>query len=680
MPSRYVVRLIVLAALLPAAAMALGLGDIHLKSALNAPLDAEIDVTATPDELAGLKVILASRESFARYGLDYPAYLNTVTLVPAKSADGRDVLRVHSTDVVTEPFATLLIEANWARGRLVREYTVLLDPPAFTGANGGGAAEVVAPASVPQAQSAGVTPSAAPAAAGGSYVVQRGDTLSAIAAHNFPNNQRERALVALYKANPQAFSGNMNEMHAGAQLSIPDVTAVAAVGPGEASSEVQSQYRSWAGTHGGGSGARLHLVAPAEPGSDATSTASGGGTAAELQQRVSSLQSQLTESQRLLDLKNAELARLQAQIDRGKAAPEPAPPTAAPAETPPTAAVPAPEPVAQPAPPAAEKPQLPAKAAPATPASGSWLDWLVDNWYVALIGVALFFAELLGWRSMRARQSQEFDRTLDHLASPPMEASSRSARPAETQPIRALHSREESSFVVEESGTHQAPRIGEAELAAMHAAPSVSVDDTVSGDTAVAIDQADLVRIAISREPGRRDLRVKLLEVFFVWGNRDQFLQLARELAGSREQAQGGEWEKIVIMGRQIAPDDALFASAGALAGAASGGVDLNLEGGQNRVDFDLLGEPSMASENMADVVDLDLGAALSGAEPTGESRQIGDTGVDFVLDDPARGSDSTGSTREMPISQTVTMELQDRSGDSPTVENPQHAGLDNPP
>ena len=712
MPSRYVVRLIVLAGLLPAAAMALGLGDIHLKSALNAPLDAEIDLAATPDELAGLKVTLASRDSFARYGLDYPAYLSTVTLVPAKGSDGRDVLRVHSTEVVTEPFATLLIEATWARGRLVREYTVLLDPPAFTGASGGGAAEAAAPATAPQAQAGGVMPAAAPAApaapsasavaapapAGGTYLVQRGDTLSAIAAHNFPNNQRERALVALYKANPQAFSGNMNEMRAGAQLSIPDATAVAAVGPGEASSEVHSQYRSWAGTHGG-RGAQLHLVAPAEPASEATSSGSGSAAAA-LQQRVATLQAQLTESQRLLDLKNAELARLQAQIDRGKGAAEPAPPPTSSTPTPAaeTAPAPAPEQAPPPAPAAAEKPIVAVKTAPAAPASGSWLDWLLDNWYVPLVVIALLFAALLGWRAMRARQSQEFDRTLDHLANPPMEAPSRVVRPAETQPMRALHSRDEPNFVVEESGTHQAPQIGEAELAAMHAAPQVAVDDTVSGDTAVAIDQgdplaeadfhmayglydqaADLVRIAISREPERRDLKVKLLEVFFVWGNRDQFLQLARELAASRDRAQSGEWEKIVIMGRQIAPDDALFASAGALAGAASGGVDLNLEGGQNRVDFDLLGEPSMATGHSADVVDLDLGAALSGTEPTSESRQIGDTGVDFVLDDPARGSESTGSTREMPVSQTVTMELQGRASDSPTMENPQHAGMDNP-
>src|SRR5258706_5842460 len=162
MPSRYVVRLIVLAGLLPAAAMALGLGDITLKSALNGPLEAEIALTATADELTGLKVTLGSRDSFARYGLDYPAYLNTVTLVPAKGTDGRDVLRVHSTDVVTEPFATLLIEASWARGRLVREYTVLLDPPAFTGASGGGAAGTGAPANAPPAPTGGRVSGPAP--------------------------------------------------------------------------------------------------------------------------------------------------------------------------------------------------------------------------------------------------------------------------------------------------------------------------------------------------------------------------------------------------------------------------------------------------------------------------------------------------------------------------------------
>src|SRR6185436_284720 len=71
---------------------------------------------------------------------------------------------------------------------------------------------------------------------------------------------------------------------------------------------------------------------------------------------------------------------------------------------------------------------------------------------------------------------------------------------------------------------------------------------------------ADLVRIAIAREPERRDLKLKLLEVYFVWGNKEQFLAAARDLATSRDEAAPGEWEKIVIMGKQLAPDDELFA------------------------------------------------------------------------------------------------------------------------
>ncbi len=538
--------------------------------------------------------------------------------------------------------------------------------------------------------------------------MQRGDTLSLIAARNYPNSQRERALVALYRANPSAFEGNMNLLHSGAALQLPDAASVAAIGPGEASAEVGSQYHAWSGNHPARE--QLHLVPPTEPGATVSASgASGAGDTAALQQRVTTLQQQLAESQRLLDLKNAELANLQKQLNPGKPGQPPvtapAEPTKSPQEVlqqsskePPAATAAAPEAT----PPAAEvapaKP-VPVPAIPAAKKGGSLVDWLLENWYLALGALALILAGLFGWGYMRSRQEQEFGRTLDRLSTPPFEASPsrQSVRPAETQPMRTLSSKQDSSFVVEESGSHQAPRISEGELANMQSVP-VADDDSVAGDTAVALDQgdplaeadfhmayglydqaADLVRIAITREPERRDLKLKLLEVFFVWGNKDQFLQLARELSTSREQAASGEWEKIVIMGRQIAPDDTLFTTSGALSGAGSAGVDLNLEGGQNRVDFDLLGEPSIAQETPSDAVDLDLGAALGGTDATGELKSIGDTGVDFVLDDPARGGDGSGSTREMPQSHTVTLDVSDGSRDTPTVENLQPQGLDSP-
>jgi pilus assembly protein FimV len=292
-------------------------------------------------------------------------------------------------------------------------------------------------------------------------------------------------------------------------------------------------------------------------------------------------------------------------------------------------------------------------------------------------------------------------------------------------PVRTLPaSGAETSYSVEETGPHEQPSFDHPAVSAAATSQHVAIDDTVTGERPVALDQgdplaeadfhmayglydqaADLVQIAISREPNRRELKLKLLEVFFVWGNKDRFLQTARELASTRPQALAGEWEKMVIMGRQIAPEDPLFANVGTLTGAASGGVDLNLEGGQNRVDFDLLGEPSVSgtgTETGAGL-DLDLGAALGDGDITGEVNKVGDDGVDFVLDDPERGNDSTGSTREMPGAPaantrempavpvaagtaaaqdyTATMRVPSGSsadGEAPTVEQPQLPGGDN--
>ena len=126
-------RVLLMSALLaPGALYALGLGEIKLNSALNQPFDAEIElVSANEEDLGALRAALASSDTFVRYGLDRPAFLVDFNFRVAKGSDGRDVLRVTSPRPVTEPFVTLLVEANWPRGRLLREYTVLLDPPVY---------------------------------------------------------------------------------------------------------------------------------------------------------------------------------------------------------------------------------------------------------------------------------------------------------------------------------------------------------------------------------------------------------------------------------------------------------------------------------------------------------------------------------------------------------------------
>src|SRR5580692_8420823 len=133
----------------PSSSWALGLGEIHLNSALNEPMNAEIDlISASPDELAALRATLASREAFTRYGIDRPPFLSTLTFKVGKGKDGREALLVRSTDAIPEPFVTFLVEVNWSRGRLMREYTVLLDPPVYTpGETASSAAPVTAPSS-----------------------------------------------------------------------------------------------------------------------------------------------------------------------------------------------------------------------------------------------------------------------------------------------------------------------------------------------------------------------------------------------------------------------------------------------------------------------------------------------------------------------------------------------------
>src|SRR5208282_6866360 len=161
-------RLMLMACLLsPSLSWALGLGEIHLNSALNEPMKAEIDlIGATPDELVALQATIAGKDSFTRYGIDRPPFLSTLTFKLGKSKEGRDVLLVRSTDAIPEPFVTFLVEVNWARGRLMREYTVLLDPPVYTpGENQNAAAPVAAPTTAPAAPAPVTRRAPAPAAA-----------------------------------------------------------------------------------------------------------------------------------------------------------------------------------------------------------------------------------------------------------------------------------------------------------------------------------------------------------------------------------------------------------------------------------------------------------------------------------------------------------------------------------
>ncbi|MGH8132509.1 MAG: FimV/HubP family polar landmark protein, partial [Steroidobacteraceae bacterium] len=386
----------------------------------------------------------------------------------------------------------------------------------------------------------------------------------------------------------------------------------------------------------------------------------------------------------------------------------PAPTAQAPA---PTAALPPAPAPAQEQPPAVQsKPPVTKPApAPAPAPSGSILDTLLGYWWaLALVVLALLGVGVL--RFLRSRRDSEFDDSLGRLAvaggggglaGGALGGSSpgRGFAPADV-PIRAVpHSAPAAEVLDEETGTHERPRFAARPVADAPPPKHVTADDTISSDTAINLDQgdplaeadfhmayglydqaADLIRIAISREPARRDLKLKLLEVFFVWGNKEQFLQTAHELAKTRAAAAPGEWEKILIMGKQLAPEDVLFTGGGAVSGVTAGGVDLNLEGGQSRVDFDLLGEP--LPSDVPQGVDLDIGAAVgepdATAQMTAATTNVTDRNVALLEQGFLEGTGATGSTRQM----TAKMRRQSEAGDAegPTVEQPALASYDGSP
>jgi pilus assembly protein FimV len=660
--------------LAPQAALALGLGDIRVNSALNEPLSAEIELVApTNEELNSMGAQLASRELFQRYGLDRPAYLDSVQFTVGRGRDGRNVLLVSSATPASEPFVTFLVELNWPRGRLLREYTVLLDPPVFAPKDAAPPAPVAAPrVSRPVAAPA---PAAAPApsrsapvvaqqpetvGAPSSYRVQRGDTAYGIASRLSGGDRVavNRTVIALFRANPEAFGGNVNLLLAGAILRVPGPEAVNAVDGREAAAEISRQTSAWRGGESVPETGRLRLVTPTEATPEVT-------PAADLETRIGQVNREVEESRRLLEIKQAELAQLQSRLaEQEKAAREAA------------AAAPVPEPAAgeapvveAPAPAAAPEPE-PTTAAEREPAPSepSFFESLTDNWSYLLGAAALLLGGGLIWGYVRRRREEDLDeamRSFEMPASAPV--------PSETQRLRGLAvaaTPAQPEIIVEERkpAARPSPALRK---------PEPSIDDTISTEAALDLDEgdplaeadfhmayglydqsADIIQAALEKEPERRDYKVKLLEIFFVSGNAEDFLEVARDLSESRGAGDAVEWDRIVIMGRQLAPEDPLFEGA-----RPSGGVDLNLEGGASRVDLELLAMPE-GEEG----IDLDLGEALGAADSGADTGE--NAALDMNLDEAGEGEPptvemtATSFTAEMP-----TIEVP--AGDAPTVKSP---------
>ena len=288
--ARWLATALLLCASLPV--FALGLGQIVVKSRPGQPLVAEIPIISSdPEELQGLQAQLASPETFARVGLAPPAGLVAdLDFSFEQDAAGRPLIRVSTQQPVQQPELVFLLEVDWGSGRLVREYSALVDTPQSLAAPAPeplqmpmpAPADTVAREPLPDTQAApvaptpGPVPTPAPEAAPGNAIapsapvappppapaptpasaanavtsvsVRQGDTLERIAGDLASGRSLEQTMLALLRANPDAFiDGNVNLVKAGAVLRVPEGSEFDAVDRQQAAAIVQQQVQRWRG-------------------------------------------------------------------------------------------------------------------------------------------------------------------------------------------------------------------------------------------------------------------------------------------------------------------------------------------------------------------------------------------------------------------------------------------------
>ena len=248
-------------------AYALGLGELSSKSTLNQNFNGEISLlSVNSDEIGSVRVRLADAEAFGRAGIDRPFYLSLLKFEPVLDKRGKPIVRITSDFPIREPFMNFLVEVDWPRGRLMREFTVLLDPPTTTKRR----APVVKPAqtaakpqtSAPSApakaapvkaqpsKASGTAAASAPTAAStaGEYgPVKANDTAWRIASKTKPGGVSiEQMMMALLEANPDAFIDNdINKLRRGRILRIPSLDEIQRMSRAEARAAYRAQQDRW---------------------------------------------------------------------------------------------------------------------------------------------------------------------------------------------------------------------------------------------------------------------------------------------------------------------------------------------------------------------------------------------------------------------------------------------------
>jgi pilus assembly protein FimV len=616
------------ALVLTSAAHAAGLGKLTVLSALGQPLRAEIELTSvSPEEASGLVAKLASPDAFRSANIDFnPALLSLRFAVEQRG--GRQFIRVSSTQPLNEPFVDMLLELTWNNGRLVREYTFLLDPaelratqPAQVAANEAARprAETAQPAATAPAAPA---PRPAPAqraaraerqatrddGQAAEYRVKRGDTLGGIAAELKPADvSLDMMLVALYRANPDAFIGNnMNRLKSGRILAVPEPDAVRATGASEARGVVvahAADFNAYRNKLAGQVGASEAVKAPpagqsaggrvtakveerptaanesqdqlrlSKAGADTAAgkgaTSSTGGTEdriakekelADAQKRVQELERNVGDLEKLATVKSKTGAEAEQNAAKQAQAPD-----AVLAKTEPA---PAPKKLA---------PIKPAAKPAAPPAEPGVFDFIMDN--LSLVGGAAAALLLGGLLVAQRRKKKE-----------PKPAVEASVLGVPTEPSHSMFA---------ESGGQSVDTNNSVFNSSF--APSASqldtneVDPVAEADVYIAYGRdaqaEEILKEALRTHPERMPVRLKLLEIYAARKDTRAFEAQAGELYGMTR-GHGDEWAQAAALGLAIDPLNPLYANSAAPAGPAPSSEELGQQALLSKALDDAYGAP----------------------------------------------------------------------------------------
>ena len=347
---------------LPTNSFALGLGEIEVNSFLNQPLKAEIEVISTrPGEIDDLLVSLASRDAFSRAGLSRPQNLTELRFAVEKSEEGDEAtILVTTKKAIKEPFLNFLIEADWSKGRVLREFTILLDPPFYAESTSTQTSSIPETTSTNQVTQDDSTPvinedsstqsqpialeetsnsnqsssdssfsssnNEASTVIEGDIAVYKGDTLWGIASqYKDGEHSMGQIMLAIQRANPEAFgNNNINNLKVGSVIRAPDASELDVLSKQEAYAQVLEQNGLWDdyvarvsgssgsavadGSDGGGSSnadsGELSLLTPGDGESDSSAGSS---------EDVNRMQGLLSLAEEELDAAKMEIRELEAR-------------------------------------------------------------------------------------------------------------------------------------------------------------------------------------------------------------------------------------------------------------------------------------------------------------------------------------------------------------------------------